>query len=249
MEWKTRISKSSEKETLIRGYPLVDLIGKYTFTEATFLVLKGELPNECEREMLDAIFVASIEHGINPPSAMGARIIASCGGDFNDALAAGLLAIAQHHGGAVERSALLLQNGTSFAEETVRKACATKKKLPGYGHKIYTADPRAQRLLELAKKLGFHGKHVEQALAIEAELEKQCRKKICLNIDGAVAAIISDMGFSWKMAQAFFIIPRIVGLSAHVHEEQQMSTTYRRLEEEDVRYEGPPRREVPTKKL
>ncbi len=248
MEWKTNISKSSEEETLIRGYPLVDLIGRYTFTETIYLILKGELPRERHTKMLDAIFAASIDHGVNPPSAMAARIIASCGSDFNDALSAGLLAIGQHHGGAVERSARILQEQEEVpAAEIVRSIRAAKQRLPGYGHKIYTVDPRAEKLISIAKELGFSGRYVEKAREIEDELGRQTGKRLCLNVDGTIAAIISELGFSWKMAQAFFIIPRIAGLSAHVAEEMQQSTTYRRLETDSVNYTGPERRDVPLK--
>ncbi|MDO8564249.1 MAG: citryl-CoA lyase [Nanoarchaeota archaeon] len=239
MEWKTEIAKSSKEETLIRGYNILEMIDKLTFTEAIYLVLKGVLPTKKETRMLDSIFVSSIEHGINPPSTMVARIIASCGTDFNDSLAAGLLAIGKNHGGAVEQSARILQEDINKpSSEIVREARVQKKKISGYGHRIYAIDPRAQKILSIAKELGFYGKYVKKALEIEAELEKQTGKKIYLNIDGAVATVISEMGFDWRVAQAFFIIPRIVGLSAHVHEELLQNNSYRRLDEEETLYLG-----------
>lgn len=247
MEWKTSIAKSSKEETLIRGYDIIKVMENHTFTEAIYLVLKGELPSAKEKEMLDALFVASIEHGISPPSTLAARVVASCGSDFNSALAAGILAIGEFHGGAMEKSARVLQEDHQTAKEIVAHVRATGEKLAGYGHKLYTIDPRARKLIQKAQQLGFCGKYVEKALEMENELEKQSGKKICLNIDGAIAAVISEIGFSWKMAQAFFIIPRIAGLSAHVYEEMSESTTYRRLDEKDSIYTGKERRELPQK--
>lgn len=245
MEWKTKIAKSSNDETLIRGYDLLDLIGKINFTEAIYLVLKGELPSEKETKMLNAIFVAAIEHGINPPSTMAARIIASCGTDFNDALAAGLLAIGKNHGGAMEQGAKMLQeNINNSTEEIVKQSLSQKKKLSGYGHKLYSVDKRALKLLRIAEELGFKGKYISKALEIERELEKQKGKKLCINIDGVIAAIVSELGFNWNVAQAFFIIPRIVGLSAHVHEEIDSGTSYRRLEENESQYVGENKRNL-----
>lgn len=245
MEWKTAIGKSSKESTLIRGYDILDLIGKITFTEAIYLVLKGNLPNKKEIKMLDTLFVSSIEHGINPPSTMVARIIASCGTDFNDALAAGLLAIGKNHGGAVEQSARILQEDFSkSAHLIVKETRENKKKLSGYGHRIYSIDPRAQKILSIAKELGFYGKYIKKALEIESELEKQTGRKICLNIDGVIAAVISEMGFDWKVSQAFFIIPRIAGISAHVHEELSQNNIYRRLSEEETEYTGPDKKKI-----
>ncbi|HLC31399.1 MAG TPA: citryl-CoA lyase [Candidatus Nanoarchaeia archaeon] len=246
MEWKTKIGLSTAKETLVRGYDLVDLIGRLTFTEAIYLVLRGELPGAKEVEMLNALFVASIEHGIFPPSTTVARIVASCGADFNDSLAAGVLAISTHHGGAVQQSAMMLQEQLSLsAEEIVKTARTEKRKLSGYGHKIYTTDPRTIKLFSIAERLGFGGIYVKKSLDIEKELEKQIGKKLCLNIDGAIATIISELGFSWKLSPSFFILPRIVGISAHIYEELSQANTYRRLDETGVIYEGEVKRKLP----
>ena len=64
MKWNTKISKITDKGARVRGYELSSLAGKITFTEMIFLLLKGELPKQSEKEMLDAIFVISAEHGL-----------------------------------------------------------------------------------------------------------------------------------------------------------------------------------------
>ena len=73
------------------------------------MILKGKLPNEKEVKMLDAIFVSSIDHGMGPPSILSARTAASAGNSLNAAVAAGILSIGDHHGGAIENSAKLFQ--------------------------------------------------------------------------------------------------------------------------------------------
>ena len=58
--------------------------------------------------------------------------------------------------------------------------------------------------------------------AIQAAWLNETGKLLPINVDGAIAALLSDMGFDWRLGKSFFIISRTVGLAAHVHE--QMTT-------------------------
>ncbi|MBN1385946.1 citryl-CoA lyase [Candidatus Woesearchaeota archaeon] len=252
-KWKTSIADSTQEGAIIRGYPLIDMIDKLTFTEAIFLLLKGELPSEKQRKMTDAILVTSIEHGIAPPSAQAARIIASGGNSINVAIAGGILTLGEHHGGAIEEAARIMQenaprtvneNPKKIAAEIVRNILDQKKRLSGFGHKLYTTDPRTTKLFEVARKIGFFGPACELALEMEKQIEEQKGRKLCLNVDGAVAAIITEMGFDWRMAKAFFIIPRTCGLAAHSYEELTKEAPFRRLEKGEYEYIGEKRREL-----
>ncbi|MBI5553288.1 MAG: citryl-CoA lyase, partial [Candidatus Diapherotrites archaeon] len=73
---------------------------------------------------------------------------------------------------------------------------------------------------------------------LEAELEKSLGKKLCLNVDGCIGALISEMGFDWRLGKGFFIIGRIPGLVAHVHEEWVREKPFRRLQDEDHTFDG-----------
>ncbi len=241
--WKTNISYSSETETLIRGYDLQSLIKNRTFTEVIFLLLKGELPSKSQTAMLNAMLVAAAEHGIAPPSATSARMVASGGSSFNAAVAAGILAMGEFHGGAIEGCAQLLVENQESAEDIVAEHKNAGKRLPGFGHKMYTEDPRTIDLISIAKKEKIYGTFTKKAVAIEAALEEAAGKKVCLNIDGILAALLCDMGFDWRMANGFFVIARAPGLVAHVFEEKTCERPFRRLEEgKDYEYTGPKRR-------
>ena len=100
-KWKTSIANSTDKQTLVRGYPLEDLIQNLNFTQAIYLILKGELPTKQEEQMLNAIFVAAIDHGIASPSSQVARIVFSGGNSLNTAVGAGILTLGDSHGGAI----------------------------------------------------------------------------------------------------------------------------------------------------
>lgn len=121
-----------------------------------------------------------------------------------------------------------------MVDELIKKG----ERMPGYGHAIYAVDPRTQTLLKIAKKEGFYGQYVKLALAVERELQVRTGKKLPLNIDGIIAALLLELGFDPKLGKGIFIIGRTPGLVAHIFEEQTEEKPYRRLSEEEIAYEG-----------
>ena len=238
MKWKTKISTHKDGELYVRGEKLTSLLGKTSFSEAIILLLRGTPAEKNESKMMDAILVSCIEHGVEAPSAYVPRVIASTGNSMNAALAGGLLAIGEHHGGAIEKAAKYLQSEKS-AEEIVKEALEKKERLAGFGHKIYkTVDPRSEKLFQLAGELNFGKKYIDKAISIGEELEKQSGKKLVLNIDMAIAALISALGFDYRIGKAIFALGRLPGMIAHSFEELTEEKPYRRFEEGDVEYEG-----------
>jgi citryl-CoA lyase len=250
-KWRTAITQHVGHETYIRGYRLLDLVGNLSFAQAIYLILKGELPTEKESKMMEAMLVSVIDHGIAPPSAIAARAVASGGNSLNVGVAAGVLAFGSAHGGALEDAMRFLQEGVKSGrsvEEIVKEYLESKKPIPGYGHRYYKDfDPRTKRLMDIAKELGFYGPHCKFAEDVEAEISRQKGKKLVLNVDGAIAAIASEMGFDWRLGKGFFIIGRVPGLVAHVYEELTTEKPFsKRLDEEtEVEYTGVPPRELP----
>jgi len=237
MRFKTAISTTKNNKHHIRGHALQDLVDKHSFVDVIFLLLRGDFPKTKERELLNAALVASVEHGISAPSVYVSRISASVGNDMHTALAAGILATGRRHGGAVEQAALIFAMEKK-ASDIVSSFISDKKRISGFGHKIYmTEDPRARALYAKTISLGFSSVIFEKAYAIEKELEKAKNKKFPLNIDGALAATLLTLGFSPKAGTAFFLIPRMVGMSAHVLEEYSQANSYYRLDENDIEFE------------
>ncbi|MDD9927658.1 MAG: hypothetical protein OXR03_17685, partial [Rhodospirillaceae bacterium] len=109
--WRTSIaevvSTESEEEILIRGRKLSELVGSVSFAEMMFLLLTGREPTKSQARVLDALLVASIEHGIAPPS-MIARCYASYGTSIQAAMAGGIMAFGDTMGGAGEQLAKIL---------------------------------------------------------------------------------------------------------------------------------------------
>ena len=242
-KWRTEIAGTVSGKLLVRGQKLIQLIEEVGFVPSIWLVLTGVLPNKKQERMLEAILVSGIEHGLGPPSTTVARIVASTGNSINSAVAAGILAIGEYHGGAGEAAAEIFEgalkkekNVDLAARNVVSEIIKSGKRMPGFGHAIYQVDPRSQTLLKIAKKERYYGKYISLALAIEQELKKRMGKKLPLNIDGVQAALLLELGFNPKLAKGIFIIGRVPGLVAHVFEEQTEEKPYRRLSEEEIDY-------------
>jgi citrate synthase len=100
--WKTGITSIKPNEIRLRGYRIDEMMGRVSFAGGVFLLFHGRLPTAAEEKLYDAMMLASIDHGVTPPSAQAARLAASTGAPLNGALAAGVLSINQYHGAAIE---------------------------------------------------------------------------------------------------------------------------------------------------
>jgi len=256
MEWKTKITKVEPNHLVTKGYRQEDLIGTVPFAHVVYLLLRDELPTEEQGRMMDAIITACIDHGVTPPTAMASRVVASGGVPLPTAVAAGVLSIGDAHGGAIEKGARFLQDGViraknedlpleQISEILVKESREQKKRILGFGHRVHSSDPRTKKLFDLADELNISSSHVMLSKNIEKELEKQTGRKLPINVDGAIAAISSDMGFDWRLGKAFFLLGRVAGLTAQVYEEQTKFKPMRKIFEVNCEYDGPEERDLP----
>ncbi len=252
--WKTAISKIEPNKIVVRGYRIEDLMGKVPLSSVAFLLLTGRLPNEKEAKLFDAILVSSVDHGVTPPTTLAARMVASAGVPLPTAVGAGILAIGDVHGGAIENAAKVLRQYVQrltvehktvaeMARIMVDEFKSRKEFIPGFGHRLHTKDPRTRRLYQMADELGIAGKYVLLSLEIEKVFEKEGRP-LPINVDGAIAALILDMGFEPSLGKAFFLLSRVFGLVAQVYEEQTRERPMRQMAKIDTEYDGPWERDL-----
>jgi citrate synthase len=200
---------------------------------------------------MDAILCSGIDHGATPPSALAARTVASTGANLSAAVAAGIMCINQHHGGAMENCAKALKEvlakvdaGATFgdaAEAVLDEYKAAGKRIAGFGHRYHTADPRTKRLFEFARECGAHGRHCEAAAAVEQVFVTR-GKALPINVDGAIGAVLADLDFEPEVMNGLFMIPRCAGMVAHVREEQTRMKPMRKIDPVAHAYDGPPSR-------
>jgi len=240
--WKTSLSDVSPNKILIRGYRVEDLMAHCSFGDIIYLTFKGDLPAGNEGRMIEMIAVSSTDHSFLAPSIDATRFVASGGVPLQASVAAGIISLGDHHGGAIEQCSKLLQDcvrsGTEPAE-IVQDFRSRKQRIPGFGHPWHDHDPRTTMLRAKAKEWKISGAHVALAESIAAELN------LPANIDGVISGIISDMEISWQYGRAFFIVPRVVGLAAHAVEETTRERPFRVVDINDVAYDGPAERDLP----
>ena len=256
--WRTALTSIAPNAIMVRGYNLDELMGRLSFADAVYLLLMGELPTPAIGRMLNAILVSVIDHGVTPPSTLAARNVAASGAPLKDSVAAGILAFGPYHGGDIETCMRFLDQGLSLmrsgetlqdaAEQLVVDAIAHNVIPPGFGHRLHTQDPRAPRLFQLAMELELEGEHVRMLRAIEQALamrQEQFGRLLPANVDGAIAAISADLGFSYELGNAIFLISRLPGLIAHAHEERTRQQPMRQIDPKDHVYDGSSERRLP----
>src|SRR6185503_6356887 len=153
--WKTSLSAVEPDKILIRGYRVQDLMEHCTFGDIIYLTFSSELPQGHEGRMIDMILTSSTDHSFLAPSIDATRFVASCGVPLQAAVAAGIISIGDHHGGAIEQCSKMLQEAVKEgtpAAEVVRDYRHRKQRVPGVGHPWHRHDPRTAQLTARAKQ-------------------------------------------------------------------------------------------------
>lgn len=245
--WKTAISDSDDTRIWFRGHDVTELMARASFADTVFLLHRNRLPTDIERRLIDAILIAVADHGPGSPSAAAARVVATGNRAAPEAaVAAGVLAIGDKHAGAGMACMQLISDGlrrkeaeSLSMEEAARRVVSDMtgrgERIPGLGHRTHSTDPRTAVLFSLARQGGVASDGVAFMSALEQALST---KALPINIDGALAAVLYDMGFPPLFGKFIFIIGRVAGLTAQVTEEYTRERPMRiRI---PVEYDGEP---------
>lgn len=228
--WRTAISTYEPNRILMRGRPVEELMAGGNFGDVAFLLLRGRRPMAAESRVWNAILIAVADHGPTPPSTMAARVIASGNRRAVEAaVAGGLLAVGDAHGGAGEETMRILRRALamirdhgltaeSAAERLVDEYRSRGQRIPGIGHRVHTRDPRTEALWTIAGEEGLAGQAVAVMRAVAAVVSRSDRP-LPVNVDGALAAVLVDMGFEPAAGKVAFLLGRCAGITAHVLEE------------------------------
>lgn len=234
--WSTSIIEMEPGVIRYRGYPIEELIGRTSFAQMIWLLLRGELPSRDQAALLDIALMAAVDHGPQAPSIAIARMAATCGVDLNNAMASAVNVLGDVHGGAGEQAMEIYHQIANMIDSGQGLEAATQSALdgffesdgrflPGFGHRFHPIDPRAPRLLEMvhtyADKGAVSGQFAAIARCLESTLAARKGKTIPMNIDGATAVIYAELGFPPPLARGLFCLSRSVGILAHAWEEMQ----------------------------
>jgi citrate synthase len=234
--WSTEIIDMKPGVIRFRGFPIEQLIGRISFPQMIWLMLKGDLPTPEQASLLEAALVSAVDHGPQAPSIAIGRMAVTCGLPLNGAMASAINVLDDIHGGAGEQCMQLYADiarridsgaaGDAAVEAGLDAFVAAHGKIiPGFGHRFHPVDPRSPRLLALvdsARARGVvPGRFADIGRGVEALMERRKGRKIPMNIDGATAVIYSELGFPPPLGRGLFILSRSVGILAHAWEQTQ----------------------------
>lgn len=208
---------------------------KLSFVDNFFYMCFGKIPKPEIAKAFEVSLILYAEHSFNASTFTG-RVIASTTSDMYSAIAGAIGALkGPLHGGANEQVMHVLEEigDPDNAEDWLRKAMEEKRKVMGFGHRVYRkGDSRVPTM-----------KHWEQELAditgnqkwmvISGILEKIMveEKGIYPNLDFPAGPAYYMMGFPIELFTPIFVMARITGWCAHVMEQQADNRIIRPLSE------------------
>jgi citrate synthase len=188
------------------------------------LMLNGEAPSKTAERALDIALILHADHELNA-STFAARVTAATLSDMHSAITSAIGALkGPLHGGANEAVFHILEKideQKADPVEYVRGLLAQKKKISGFGHRVYhTEDPRATHLRKMSEDLcksSGQAKWFEMSRKIEQFIKAE--KKLNANVDFYSASTYHVLGIDVDLFTPIFAVSRISGWSAHVIEQ------------------------------
>jgi citrate synthase len=207
-----------------KGKPLVEPDQSLSHAANFLLQLNGVAPSKTAERALDIALILHADHELNA-STFAARVTAATLSDMHSGVTSAIGALkGPLHGGANEAVFKILQEIVAKGAdpvEYVKEMLAQKKKIPGFGHRVYhTEDPRATHLRQMSRDLGQSSgdpKWFEYSEKIENFVKKD--KKLNANVDFYSASTYHTLGIDVDLFTPIFAVSRVSGWTAHVIEQ------------------------------
>jgi citrate synthase len=207
-----------------KGKPVVESDPALSHAANFLLLLNGAKPSETAERALDIALILHADHELNA-STFAARVTAATLSDMHSAITSAIGCLkGPLHGGANEAVFHILEAiNTAKADpvEYIKKMLAEKKKVPGFGHRVYTTeDPRATHLRKMSQDLGSSNgqrQWFEMSQAIEKFVKAE--KKLNANVDFYSASTYHTLGIDVDLFTPVFAVSRVSGWTAHVIEQ------------------------------
>ncbi len=209
-------------------------------------LMTGERPTAEAEKVMDVSLILYAEHDYNA-STFTSRVIAGTLSDMHGAMTGAIAALkGPLHGGANEAAMVMLAEITEFVNagkgtvnDWMQDAFATKKKLMGFGHRVYkNGDHRAPILHGLGRKVaeqksGEYVKLFETGEEVQKIMEEQ--KTIYPNVDFPCGMTYYTMGIPVPQYTPIFVASRVTGWAAHIMEQHANNRLIRPI----ANYTGP----------
>ncbi|HYR41997.1 MAG TPA: citrate synthase [Terriglobia bacterium] len=186
-------------------------------------MLNGTLPHDTMTKALDLALILHADHELNASTFAG-RVTAATLSDIYSAVTSAMGALkGPLHGGANEAVMRMLKQigDPSRVDAYVHDMFAQKKKIPGFGHRVYhTEDPRATHLRRMSKEAGERAgqpQWYQMSERIEALVKSE--KGLNPNVDFYSATTYQVIGMPIDLFTPFFAVSRMSGWTAHILEQ------------------------------
>ena len=228
-------------DRLRKGVAVVDADPSLSHAANFLWMLNGEKPTATATRTLDVALILHADHELNA-STFAARVIAATLSDIHSAVTGAIGALkGPLHGGANEavmRLLFAIDKAGADPVEYVKTMLADKKKISGFGHRVYkTEDPRATHLRAMSEQLSKDsGVTKWYDWSRQIELYIKAEKKLNANVDFYSASTYTTLGIDVDLFTPIFAVSRIAGWAAHVIEQLDDN----RLIRPRAEYIGPP---------
>jgi citrate synthase len=207
-----------------KGKPVVEPDKSLSHAGNFLWMLTGEKPSETATRAFDVALILHADHELNA-STFAARVIAATLSDVHSSITGAIGALkGPLHGGANEavmRMLFAIDKQGSDPIDYVSNLLAQKKKISGFGHRVYhTEDPRATHLRKMSEDLGRSAnntKWFDMSQKIERYIKSE--KKLNANVDFYSASTYTTLGIDLDLFTPIFAVSRIAGWAAHVIEQ------------------------------
>ncbi|MCC6190044.1 MAG: citryl-CoA lyase [Anaerolineales bacterium] len=256
--WRTAVSFVEPHKVLIRGYPIEEICKHLTYAEMCWLTIRGELPSPAQARVMDALLCCMPDHQFVAAHTPAARFTASA---FPESpipgIASAVLTMGSNTVSPQESARLILATVERMAAEDLSAADAARRmvqeyleagrRLPGLGHPTHKReDMRASALRSVTVAAGLWGDKCQVYEAIHDAFCELTGKQLPINIDGMMAAVMTQLGFDPLEMAGIGALAVLPGVIAHVVEEIREGVPLRVIPDAlGSVYVGEPERHLP----
>jgi citrate synthase len=256
--WETAVSYVGPHRLLVRGYPIEEIIDRLSYPEVLYLTVRGELATPAQARVLDAALSSIPSHQWVAAHLLAAAVTASASPESPiPGIASGILTMGSVTVSPQSTAELLARARSIMSEQGVDMNGAAAlvvdeyrehgKMIPGLGHPNHKEhDPRATALAKVTRREGLWGESCELYAQIHAAFVAKTGKSLPINIDGMLACVLSELGFTPLEMAGIAATAAMPGIVAHVIEEIERGVPLRIVpDEHGSHYVGPPERHIP----
>jgi citrate synthase len=256
--WSTRVSFVAPHKVLIRGYPIEEVCERLNYAEMCWLTIRGELPTKPQARVMDALLCCMPDHQFVASHTPAARFTASAfpespiPGIASAVLTMGSNTVSPQESAKIILAACELRESEALSNEEaaqriVHQYLDAGRRIPGLGHPTHkNEDMRASALRRVTEEQGLWGDKCQVYECIHQAFVDITRKSLPINIDGMMAAVMTELGFDPLEMAGIGALAVLPGVIAHVVEEIKDGVPLRVIPDElGSKYIGVPERHIP----